>query len=137
MSDKKRKWTEDEEAALRSGVAKYGDSKDTWVRILVDKLYSETLQGRSNTNLKDKWRNIYRKALRSGDVTVASSMFSVAKTWTCTESEMTSEANSANASSAKRPALEAPAAVAPEKSRPKPARARRLRLVTSKYSTPV
>ncbi|KAG9138612.1 hypothetical protein Leryth_012949 [Lithospermum erythrorhizon] len=56
MGAPKQKWTAEEEAALRAGIAKYGLGK--WSTILKDPDFSIILQSRSNVDLKDKWRNI-------------------------------------------------------------------------------
>ncbi|KAK9827630.1 hypothetical protein WJX81_000760 [Elliptochloris bilobata] len=52
----KQKWTDEEEAALRAGVAKYGVGK--WRLIQVDEATGPVLAARSNVDLKDKWRNL-------------------------------------------------------------------------------
>ncbi|KAK9820558.1 hypothetical protein WJX72_011639 [[Myrmecia] bisecta] len=52
----KQKWTEEEERALRRGVAKYGVGK--WRLIQKDEQIGEILENRSNVDLKDKWRNL-------------------------------------------------------------------------------
>lgn len=59
MANKKRgyaRWTLEEEAALRAGVTKYGEGK--WKRILADGAFTGALGGRSNVDLKDKWRTL-------------------------------------------------------------------------------
>ncbi|CAI9111263.1 OLC1v1011443C1 [Oldenlandia corymbosa var. corymbosa] len=56
MGAPKQKWTPEEEAALKAGIAKYGLGK--WSTILKDPEFSNILQARSNVDLKDKWRNI-------------------------------------------------------------------------------
>ncbi|XAR51374.1 hypothetical protein NMG60_11005986 [Bertholletia excelsa] len=56
MGAPKQKWTAEEEAALKAGVAKYGAGK--WSTILKDPEFGGALQSRSNVDLKDKWRNI-------------------------------------------------------------------------------
>eukprot|EP00793_Prasinoderma_coloniale_P005551 PRCOL_00004959-RA len=52
----KQKWTDEEETALRAGVAKYGPGK--WRSIQKDTKLGPLLATRSNVDLKDKWRNI-------------------------------------------------------------------------------
>ncbi|KAK3146640.1 hypothetical protein QOZ80_3BG0269320 [Eleusine coracana subsp. coracana] len=64
MGPPKQKWTSEEEASLRAGVAKYGVGK--WRAILKDPQFSSTLFCRSNVDLKDKWRNINFTAMPSG-----------------------------------------------------------------------
>ncbi|XP_052196238.1 telomere repeat-binding factor 1-like [Diospyros lotus] len=56
MGAPKQKWTAEEEAALKAGVAKYGAGK--WSTILKDPEFGDVLCLRSNVDLKDKWRNI-------------------------------------------------------------------------------
>ncbi|KAL3525591.1 hypothetical protein ACH5RR_013963 [Cinchona calisaya] len=56
MGAPKQKWTPEEEAALKAGIAKYGLGK--WSNILKDPEFSSVLHARSNVDLKDKWRNI-------------------------------------------------------------------------------
>ncbi|XP_059641108.1 telomere repeat-binding factor 1 isoform X2 [Cornus florida] len=56
MGAPKQKWTSEEEAALKAGVAKYGAGK--WSTILKDPEFSAILHLRSNVDLKDKWRNM-------------------------------------------------------------------------------
>lgn len=56
MGAPKQKWTQEEEAALKSGVIKHGAGK--WRTILKDPEYSGILYLRSNVDLKDKWRNM-------------------------------------------------------------------------------
>ncbi|KAJ8765653.1 hypothetical protein K2173_014775 [Erythroxylum novogranatense] len=56
MGAPKQKWTAEEEAALKAGVAKHGIGK--WRTILMDPEFSAVLRLRSNVDLKDKWRNI-------------------------------------------------------------------------------
>uniref|UniRef100_A0A061QZB3 Uncharacterized protein n=2 Tax=Tetraselmis sp. GSL018 TaxID=582737 RepID=A0A061QZB3_9CHLO len=50
------RWSEEEEAALRIGVARYGEGK--WKRILCDAALSRVFVERSNVDLKDKWRTM-------------------------------------------------------------------------------
>ncbi|KAF3436734.1 hypothetical protein FNV43_RR19481 [Rhamnella rubrinervis] len=52
----RRRWTSEEEAALRAGVLKHGVG--WWKDILVDSEFNTTLSNRSNIDLKDKWRNM-------------------------------------------------------------------------------
>lgn len=56
MGVPKQKWTLEEEAALKAGVAKYGPGK--WSTILKDSEFVPVLHLRSNVDLKDKWRNL-------------------------------------------------------------------------------
>jgi len=56
MAAPKRKWTSEEEVALRAGVEKYGSGK--WQTILKDPEFAVCLASRSNVDLKDKWRNL-------------------------------------------------------------------------------
>lgn len=57
MGAPKQKWTSEEEAALKAGVAKYGVGK--WSTILKDPEFAAVLRSRSNVDLKDKWRNLH------------------------------------------------------------------------------
>ncbi|KAM3342799.1 telomere repeat-binding factor 1 isoform X1 [Capsicum galapagoense] len=57
MGAPKQKWTAEEEAALKAGVAKYGVGK--WSTILKDPEFAVVLRSRSNVDLKDKWRNLH------------------------------------------------------------------------------
>ncbi|CAG9463568.1 unnamed protein product [Pedinophyceae sp. YPF-701] len=52
----KQKWTEEEVAALRYGVEKYGVGK--WRLVQNDAELGPILAHRSNVDLKDKWRNL-------------------------------------------------------------------------------
>nr|XP_043635081.1 telomere repeat-binding factor 1-like [Erigeron canadensis] len=56
MSVPKRKWSLEEEAALKAAVVKYGIGK--WVAILKDPNFGSVLHLRSKVDLKDKWRNM-------------------------------------------------------------------------------
>ncbi|GFQ04747.1 telomere repeat-binding factor 4 [Phtheirospermum japonicum] len=56
MGNRKQKWTEEEEEALKVGVAKHGAGK--WKIILVDSELAPKFMNRSNVDLKDKWRNM-------------------------------------------------------------------------------
>ncbi|ONM40899.1 Telomere repeat-binding factor 1 [Zea mays] len=56
MGVPKQRWTPEEEAALKAGVAKHGPGK--WRTILRDSDFSALLRLRSNVDLKDKWRNL-------------------------------------------------------------------------------
>ncbi|CAL4943377.1 unnamed protein product [Urochloa decumbens] len=56
MGVPKQRWTSEEEAALRAGIARHGVGK--WRTILKDPEFSSTLCYRSNVDLKDKWRNM-------------------------------------------------------------------------------
>ncbi|KAJ8567350.1 hypothetical protein K7X08_019558 [Anisodus acutangulus] len=57
MGAPKQKWTSEEEAALKAGVANYGVGK--WSTILKDPEFAGILHSRSNVDLKDKWRNLH------------------------------------------------------------------------------
>eukprot|EP00850_Spirogloea_muscicola_P019911 SM000202S05882 [mRNA] locus=s202:198851:203326:+ [translate_table: standard] len=50
------RWSDEEEHALCSGVQQYGEGK--WKRILADPRLGRTLLGRTNVDLKDKWRTM-------------------------------------------------------------------------------
>lgn len=50
MGAPKQKWTPEEEAALKAGIAKYGVGK--WSTILKDLEFSDVLRSRSNVDLK-------------------------------------------------------------------------------------
>lgn len=50
MGAPKQKWTSEEEAALKAGVAKYGVGK--WSTILKDPEFAAVLRSRSNVDLK-------------------------------------------------------------------------------------
>lgn len=50
MGAPKQKWTSEEEAALKAGVAKYGVGK--WSTILKDPEFAVVLRSRSNVDLK-------------------------------------------------------------------------------------
>lgn len=50
------RWAPEEEEALRVGVEKYGEGK--WKRILADASLTRYLAGRTNVDLKDKWRTL-------------------------------------------------------------------------------
>lgn len=52
----KQRWSQQEEAALRQGIDKYGAGK--WRHIQKDAEYGPLLAARSNVDLKDKWRNL-------------------------------------------------------------------------------
>ncbi|BAF05356.1 single myb histone 2 [Oryza sativa Japonica Group] len=56
MGAPKQRWTAEEEAALKAGVAKHGTGK--WRTILRDPEFTALLRLRSNVDLKDKWRNL-------------------------------------------------------------------------------
>ena len=53
-----RRWTQEEEDALRAGVDKHGTR---WVDIKNDPTFSHTLQNRSQKDVKNKWRNIEKR----------------------------------------------------------------------------
>ncbi|KAL8099261.1 hypothetical protein AgCh_031795 [Apium graveolens] len=56
MGAPKQKWTAEEEAALKAGIAKHGIGK--WSTIIKDTEFSTALHLRTNVDLKDKWRNM-------------------------------------------------------------------------------
>ncbi|KAK1645725.1 hypothetical protein QYE76_063530 [Lolium multiflorum] len=56
MGAPKQRWTSEEDAALRAGIAKHGVGN--WRMILKDPKFSSILRYRSNVDLKDKWRNM-------------------------------------------------------------------------------
>jgi len=56
MGAPKQRWTSEEEAALKAGVAKHGPGR--WRPLLRDPDFSAVLRLRSNVDLKDKWRNL-------------------------------------------------------------------------------
>ena len=60
--NKRRPWTAEEECALIGGVSRYGDSM--WTSILACAHFGSALSGRTNVNLKDK----YRTMCKSGDL---------------------------------------------------------------------
>lgn len=64
MGAPKQKWTFEEDAALRAGIAKHGVGN--WRMILKDPEFSSILRYRSNVHLKDKWRNINVSFTASG-----------------------------------------------------------------------
>merc|ERR1719230_2264075 len=49
-----KRWTEEETRCLTEGVARFGVGK--WLKI--KRLFRAELEGRSNVDLKDRWRNI-------------------------------------------------------------------------------
>ncbi|GMH68310.1 hypothetical protein TrRE_jg5718 [Triparma retinervis] len=51
---KRRPWSQEEEACIRAGVERYGEGH--WAKIRDD--YSKILEGRNSVNIKDKWRNM-------------------------------------------------------------------------------
>ncbi|KAK1363718.1 MYB transcription factor [Heracleum sosnowskyi] len=53
------KWSAEEEAAIRDGIAKHGLGK--WQTILNDPEFSTVLILRTNVGIKDKWRNMITK----------------------------------------------------------------------------
>ncbi|KAI7727097.1 hypothetical protein M8C21_021032, partial [Ambrosia artemisiifolia] len=57
MGVPKQKWTAEEEASLKAGVAKHGPGR--WSTILRDPEFGSVLCLRSNVDLKDKWRNLH------------------------------------------------------------------------------
>ncbi|GJN05478.1 hypothetical protein PR202_ga23106 [Eleusine coracana subsp. coracana] len=64
MGVPKQRWTSEEEAALRAGVARHGVGN--WRTILKDPEFSSTLRYRSNVDIKDKWRNMNAIVTTSG-----------------------------------------------------------------------
>ncbi|KAJ0679949.1 putative transcription factor MYB-related family [Helianthus annuus] len=62
MGKQKRKWTNNEVEALHAGVKKHGAGK--WTLILSDSQFASSFDNRSNVDLKDKWRNLTRRAIR-------------------------------------------------------------------------
>lgn len=66
MGARKQKWTSEEEAALRAGIARYGVG--SWRLILKDDDFRSILSCRSNVDLKDKWRNINVFLTESGSM---------------------------------------------------------------------
>ncbi|KAL8211082.1 hypothetical protein R6Q57_005519 [Mikania cordata] len=64
MGVPKQKWTSEEEASLKAGVAKHGPGK--WSTILKDSEFGSVLRLRSNVDLKDKWRNLQSMASGCG-----------------------------------------------------------------------
>ena len=56
----KQPWTDEEVEALREGVAKHG--KGAWKAVLVES--SHAFQDRTTMDLKDKWRNLEKKAAK-------------------------------------------------------------------------
>ncbi|KAL3632939.1 hypothetical protein CASFOL_025923 [Castilleja foliolosa] len=64
MGNRKQKWTEEEEDALKAGVAKHGPGK--WKIILVDSELGPKFMNRSNVDLKDKWRNMCVNQVQGG-----------------------------------------------------------------------
>lgn len=64
MGVPKQRWTSEEEAALRAGIARHGVGN--WRTILKDPEFSSTLQYRSNVDIKDKWRNMNVNVTASG-----------------------------------------------------------------------
>jgi hypothetical protein len=60
---KRRPWTAEEECALIGGVSRYGQGM--WNSILSCAQFGPVLRGRTNVNLKDKFRNM----CKSGDLT--------------------------------------------------------------------
>lgn len=53
-----KRWTAQEEIALKAGIAKHGAG--AWVRIREDPEYSHLLKRRTGMQLKDKWRNLIK-----------------------------------------------------------------------------
>eukprot|EP00976_Prorocentrum_cordatum_P005147 101838-Prorocentrum_minimum.AAC.1 len=68
MPDNKKRgysrWNEDEEEALRQGVAKYGEGK--WRKILADTALMKYLDGRTNIDLKVRLRENPHRARSQG-----------------------------------------------------------------------
>ena len=63
-STKKKRvgWSEAEMRALRKGVTVYGRQGNKWACIKADPQFQGLLSGRSNVDLKDKWRTIHATA---------------------------------------------------------------------------
>ncbi|KAJ1406783.1 hypothetical protein B484DRAFT_483210 [Ochromonadaceae sp. CCMP2298] len=51
-------WSEDEEDALRRAENRHGRE---WAEMLRDPEFAAIFQGRTNINLKDKWRNLLKE----------------------------------------------------------------------------
>merc|ERR1719326_1859090 len=62
----RRWWTEAEVIALTAGVKRHGAGK--WVYILRDLDFGPHLRGRTNIDLKDKWRSLQRAKKRQAMV---------------------------------------------------------------------
>ncbi|KAK9673488.1 hypothetical protein RND81_12G170600 [Saponaria officinalis] len=56
----RKRWAPSEEDTLREGVEKYG--RGSWKAILTDAKFGEVFQGRTEIDLKDKWRNMTRNS---------------------------------------------------------------------------
>nr|XP_016455357.1 PREDICTED: single myb histone 5-like [Nicotiana tabacum]XP_016455364.1 PREDICTED: single myb histone 5-like [Nicotiana tabacum] len=63
MGAPKQKWTTEEEAALKLGVAKYGVASGAPYSKIQSLL---VLRSRSNVDIKDKWRNLHAMASGRG-----------------------------------------------------------------------
>ena len=59
----RRPWTEQEEANLRAGVSRFAGERQKWKRILDAYVFAE---GRTNVDLKDKWRNLQQRDKKDG-----------------------------------------------------------------------
>lgn len=57
---KRKLWSQDEVAALESGYTEFGDQPNVWV--LIKAKHAEVLSGRTNVDLKDKYRNLRKAA---------------------------------------------------------------------------
>jgi len=55
----RRKWTYEEEEAVKNGFKRFGDESNVWSRIKSD--YSEILANRTSVQIKDKWRTICKQ----------------------------------------------------------------------------
>ena len=63
-SERKRRkaWSNEEVAAIRTGVAEYGEGQ--WVAIL--NRHGDVFSGRTNVDIKDKWRNMKKLPWAAG-----------------------------------------------------------------------
>lgn len=68
MRTSRTRWSAKEEAALRAGVDRFGVGR--WAEIRASECLA--LRGRTAVDLKDKWRNLQRKAQRDGSQLVES-----------------------------------------------------------------
>jgi len=68
MASSRMNWTEEEVAGLKAGVAKYGVGN--WAPILTDKEVGPLLTGRTNVNIKDKWRWLEQHGLTDSNASI-------------------------------------------------------------------
>merc|ERR1711959_243504 len=61
-------WTEEEVAGLKNGVEKYGVGN--WAPLLQDKEIGPLLVGRTNVNIKDKWRWLEQHGLTDDNASI-------------------------------------------------------------------